>query len=85
MSASEARVSRRLLRKQLRGAGARCAACSARVDERGHRAVWIDDSGYPHVHFVCNDCLRAAEASQEAADELATRCALALCEPKGRA
>jgi hypothetical protein len=85
VSASDARLSRRLLRKQLRAAGARCNACGAELDERCYRGLWIDGHGRVHEHLVCHTCITTAAANQEATDELATKCALALCEPGGSA
>lgn len=79
---SAARIERRLLRKLIKGAT--CAACSGPLDEHAHRALWIDDNGRPVPHLVCSGCLTAAR-DQQAVDELASRCALALCEPGGRA
>lgn len=80
---SDARIGRRLLRKMLERA--RCTACSGPLDEHAHRALWIDDRGDAHKHLVCERCLRSAAGNQEKIDELATKCALALCEPGGRA
>jgi hypothetical protein len=80
---SAARIERRLLRKLLREAT--CAGCGGAVDERGHRALWIDAAGRVIPHLVCNGCAETAQASQQACDALATRCALAVCEPGGRA
>jgi hypothetical protein len=86
VSASDARISRRLLRKWLRETHACCTACSAPLDEHAHRAWWIDGHGHAHEHLVCHGCMQhAAERDQKAVDELATRCALALCKPGGRA
>jgi hypothetical protein len=65
--------------------GATCTACNAPLDEHAHRAWWLDDHGRAHQHLVCSDCWRRGSSDQAATDELATRCALALCEPGGRA
>jgi hypothetical protein len=83
VSASEDRISRRLLRKMLKGA--HCAACSGALDEHAHRALWIDDGGHPHLHLVCAACFEGGTRDEAATDELANRCALALCEPAGHA
>jgi hypothetical protein len=80
---SAARIERRLLRKMLKGAT--CTACSGALDETAHRAFWFDQTGTPVPHLVCSTCMQRAQHSQEAADEVASKCALALCEPGGHA
>ena len=82
-AASSGRISRRLLRKMLEGAT--CAACSAALDEYAHRAFWFDERGRAHPHLICARCWKDAAGDQASIDELATRCALALCEPAGSA
>jgi hypothetical protein len=79
---SAGRTARRMLRKLLKGAT--CTACGGSLDEHAHRALWIDDRGRPVPHLVCDGCIRGA-GDQQALDDLATRCALTLCEPAGRA
>jgi hypothetical protein len=82
-AASSGRISRRLLRKMLQGAT--CAACSGDVDEYAHRAFWFDERGRAHPHLICRRCWNVAAGDQASIDDLATRCALALCEPGGNA
>jgi len=79
MNRAERRGWRHLLR------GATCTACSKPLDEHARRACWIDDRGHAHEHLVCHTCMTTAAQDQAATDDLATRCALALCEPGGRA
>jgi hypothetical protein len=78
------RATRRLMHRLTRGQ--RCTACQGPLDEHAWNGVWVDAANRPHRHFVCNRCtVEARRAGQSGVDDLATRCALALCAPSGRA
>jgi hypothetical protein len=71
------RIDPAVLREMLRGA--RCAACEQPVDERGHRAIFINQSGQIMRHVICSRCWASSH------EEVARRVGLNFTPAKGRA